>query len=584
MNKGAVHALLLLFLCIVTLVNAQSEEKRATCPGGGNCNGRGTCTDDGKCICKTGFAGDDCSYTITALTSGTILPSQKVARTQWMFYSINTTTGQGLRIQVNQTVIGGDADVYILRGTYPTRSNYDQKDTSTNTAMTLIVDDAGKNIWYIGIHGFLETTFSISAVVSGNLCADLNGCNGHGRCVAASQCSCNAGWSGADCSRAITTISLDNPVQGTLSRGEWIYYLLPLTSNNFLQFHVIETSSGGDIDLYLKFEAIPTMYSFDYKDISVQREFTLNITEPSLGNWYGGVYGFRNTSFTLTAKAGTSCPTRCSNHGTCSGSNCACKAGFSGISCENMRDDLTVGISQSGFVSNEAWNYYHIKPNTERNLQINVKQISGGDCDLYAKPGAVPTQTDYSARDIGTTSEFTLTISNPSDELWYLGVFGYSDCEYTITVVVNSVCPGNPACSGHGNCVAGLCVCSSGYNGVDCSQNGNHLANGISVSSHTLPDLGWEYYSFDVVNSTYLAIDLKEKGTSGFVWLYVSKGQVPTLRTYDYSSKDTNSKFHRLRISLGSAQTGTFQIGVYGNPFADRGPLSYSLAAWYTPF
>jgi len=508
----------------------------------------------------------------------------KVPRLQWLFYYINTTSGQGLTVQVNQTVIGGDADVYMLRGNYPTRSIYDKKDTTISTSITIIVDDAGKNTWFIGVYGFLETSFTISAAVTGSLCADLNNCNAHGRCVGLRQCTCEAGWSGADCSRAITTITLGNPVQGTITRGDWTYYLLSLTANNLLQIHVKETTTTGDLDLYVKYDALPTTYSFDYRDITVLHDFYLNITEPALGNWYIGVYGFRNTTYTLTATAGMSCPTRCSGHGTCRGADCDCRTGFSGVSCENMGPDLTWGIAQAGFVSNAAWNYYHVRPNTGRNLQINVRQVSGGDCDLYAKAGALPTKLDYSARDVGTMQDFTLIISNPSDEMWYLGVFGYSDCEYTITALVNSVCPGSPACSGHGNCVAGVCLCATGYNGVDCSQNGNMLSNGVSVSSNTLPDLGWEYYSFNVINSTYLAIDLKERGSTGFIWLYASKGQVPTLRAYDYSTKDTNTKFHRLRISFPVAQTDTWQIGVYANPFAGRGPLSYSLAAWYTPF
>jgi len=471
----------------------------------------------------------------------------------------------------------------MLQNEVPTRSKYTKRDSTTDPNYAIVIDDAGTANWYIGVYGFLETTFTITATISGE-CADLNNCNGHGQCVGTRQCRCDAGWSGTDCSKGVVTISLNSPVQGSVVRGEWSYFQITITHNNLLRIIVNETTDNGDVDLYVKYDAIPTLWSFDYRDTTVQRNVVLNITEPSLGTWYIGMYGYRNTSFMLTVSTASSCPSQCSLHGTCQGSSCNCDTGFSGIACENMNNELTFGRAQHGFVADAAWNYYRVRPNTGHNLQIFVRTVLGGDCDLYAKAGSEPTKTDYSARDVGVQANFTLTIENPGDAVWYLGVFGYSACEYYITVKVDAVCPGNPPCSTHGSCIGGTCLCDQGFSGIDCNKRDNSMLNGASTQSTTLPMLGWEYYTIDVVNTTYLAIEVKELASTGFVWLYGSKGQSPTLRRYDYSSKDTNSKFHRLRITFDSPQTDTWQIGVYGNPFADRGTFPYSLAAWYTPF
>merc|ERR1712107_91789 len=59
-------------------------------------------------------------------------------------------------------------------------------------------------------------------------------CSNQGTCNAG-RCECNAGFAGADCSIAVTTLTIgsSSPVSGSLSADGWIYYMFqPDTSKN----------------------------------------------------------------------------------------------------------------------------------------------------------------------------------------------------------------------------------------------------------------------------------------------------------------------------------------------------------------
>jgi len=112
------------------------------------------------------------------------------------------------------------------------------------------------------------------------------------------------------------------------------------------------------------------------------------------------------------------------------------------------------------------------------------------------------------------------------------------------------------------------------------------LANGVSrIGSVNSTGLGrWQYYQFNIVNTTFVTVVVKETVTSGFVWLYASKDSTPDLRDYDYSDQGTNSMFHRIHIPFDSPTTDTYFFGVYSNPFSNVQITPFTIAAWYSPF
>jgi hypothetical protein len=73
------------------------------------------------------------------------------------------------------------------------------------------------------------------------------------------------------------------PTAGTVARGNWNIYQFTLTASQLVKIVVNETSTGGDVDLYIKLNTVPTLYSYDYKDTSVIKNFEIDILEPALG-------------------------------------------------------------------------------------------------------------------------------------------------------------------------------------------------------------------------------------------------------------------------------------------------------------
>lgn len=98
-----------------------------------------------------------------------------------------------------------------------------------------------------------------------------------------------------------------------------------------------------------------------------------------------------------------------------------------------------MGAVYTGFVSRLSWNYYHFTAYSQRNLVVTVRQTnSSQDCDGYIQSGKRPTTSDYAIVDTGTRSTFNMTIADPSQATWYIGIYGYTSCTYRISIGLSS--------------------------------------------------------------------------------------------------------------------------------------------------
>jgi len=246
----------------------------------------------------------------------------------------------------------------------------------------------------------------------------------------------------------------------------------------------------------------------------------------------------------------------------------------------------------SGYVGNNAWNYYHITADTANNLVVTAARTSSsGDCDLYVRAGAKPTRFDYQYLDISTRVVANVTIINPQAETWYIGVFGWYPCEYVLYVQESVACDCASTLNGHCDTNSSICNCNAGWVGTACDVAVTTLTSGVPVRNNRIQTDQWAYYLINASNSSAFSLSLKEQDTTGLTWVFIDHNQFPTFTNYDYSDKNAHSQVHQISYYRNEPETGSIYIGVYGSPYIFSDPNSgknitvlYDIVAWVSDF
>jgi len=554
----------------------------AACPN--DCSRHGTCTTASVCQCESGWAGEDCSIPDVALTSGSAVHAA-VATKAWQYFHIQAISQMSdLVIEVNQTGISGDCDTYVRLGNYPTRLTFDYRDISSKK-QTRITIAQPKGMYYIGVYGFIGGEFDIVAYVKSDC---KNDCSNHGVCDShTSMCTCNSGYAGDDCSIPIISMVNETVYSGVVERGTMNYYSF-LGSGNTLIFTVVQTGEASeDCDLYVSSVQIPTLTNFEFRDTTTAKNFSLKVADAKPSVYYLGVYGFQKCSYNIKATATNQCPNQCSgtSHGICPQGTtvCQCEAMFAGSACESMTTMITYDNVYSGYVDENMWNYYNIKPDQSSNVVVSVNQTSPDmDCDLFIRKDENPTRFLFNYRDISAQQNFSITIENPSFSFYYIGVFGYKPCSYSLKVQSSRNCPNSCTNPTHGYCQQGHCICQDGWTGEDCSIPNNLITIGSTLSS-TLYAGNWSYYSVAVKADYEVTILMRELDSDGFLWLYESRDPSPSMVLYDYADTESNTATHRIVFKPESDMIA--HIGVFASPFT-RPDVSYGfkLVVWQASF
>jgi hypothetical protein len=130
-------------------------------------------------------------------------------------------------------------------------------------------------------------------------------------------------------------------VTGHARTGDLIIYRLDYSNPALGNSQTWRLTQGvnGDCDLYVRYNSAPTLFYWDYANVSSASETTVSFqtTTAQRGFWYAGVYGFAECDYTLRVDSNTRCPNSCSNRGQCNNAVCACQSGFSGSGCETSK-------------------------------------------------------------------------------------------------------------------------------------------------------------------------------------------------------------------------------------------------------
>jgi hypothetical protein len=101
---------------------------------------------------------------------------------------------------------------------------------------------------------------------------------------------------------------------------------------------------------------------------------------------------------------------------------------------------LTTGQTVNGYVEENAWNYYNYVTSSMNALTITISQrTADADCDVFVRRGQLPTRFSFDYSDLSQSQTTVVSIPDPGQATWYIGVFGWSDvCIYNITATTSS--------------------------------------------------------------------------------------------------------------------------------------------------
>gem|GEM_PF-1450909 len=216
--------------------------------------------------------------------------------------------------------------------------------------------------------------------------------------------------------------------------------------------------------------------------------------------------------------------------------NTATSSDYTFTTSANASDvvSLTDGVAKTGSISaaKDAKNYSLVVPAGKTQLKVELTGPSGTDFDLYAKLGAKPTTSAYDYRSIGSTSNETITVTNPSAGTWYFMVYSYSGSgTFTIKATTSTS-----------------------------QTNVTQLTDGVATTGSLSGTGNGKYYSITIPSGkAQLKVELTGPSGADFD-LYVKLGSTPTTSTYNYSGTTSSASE---TISIANPAAGTWYIYVY---------------------
>jgi vibriolysin len=227
-----------------------------------------------------------------------------------------TGTGDSGGVHTNSGIANLAFKLMVTGGTHPRSKTTVVVPALNATAMTSL--DMGAKIWYRALTVYMNSSTNFLGARNATVQAatDLYG--------AAAADSVNKAWDAVGAPAPAATAVLTNGVATTgigASTGSWKHYKINVPASQ-TKLEIIMSGGTGDGDLYVKFGSQPTSSSYNYRPYLSGNNETVNVTNPSAGDWYISIYAyqtFASVSLKATYSGGTTTPTCTSVSGSLTG-------------------------------------------------------------------------------------------------------------------------------------------------------------------------------------------------------------------------------------------------------------------------
>ncbi|MBT5230954.1 MAG: hypothetical protein HOM11_11845 [Methylococcales bacterium] len=191
-----------------------------------------------------------------------------------------------------------------------------------------------------------------------------------------------------------------------------------LSSASDTSIEVILGDLSNDLDLYVKKGSVPTAQSYDCRPYTGGRTTeTCTFTNTGLTDYYISVNAYQGGSYSIQANltADTTEPT---------------PEPTPSPTIPAGTIELSANQAVSDSVSQGNWKHFAIV--TSSDINVVMDQLSN-DVDLYVRKEATPTAGAYDCRPYkGNTTTETCSISNTTETVVYISVYGYSSGNFRI--------------------------------------------------------------------------------------------------------------------------------------------------------
>eukprot|EP01100_Stratorugosa_tubuloviscum_P005357 TRINITY_DN239_c4_g1_i2.p1 TRINITY_DN239_c4_g1~~TRINITY_DN239_c4_g1_i2.p1 ORF type:complete len:1355 (+),score=536.88 TRINITY_DN239_c4_g1_i2:177-4241(+) len=420
------------------------------------------------------FGNIKCSYIVEAYTTSVqataITAGQRVSGTvrqdSWLFYSIDIGAPVFQFSLILEQIVG-DPDLYVAYNRFPQKTQADYFELSSANTAELNIPNANAT-WYMGIYGYSNSEFGLTVRII----------------------------------RAEPAVAILNSLySGSISKGEIFCVSVDINRDVSLSAIVTRISTGKELKVQISKEFCSNGYSYDAQSNADPRGEIL-IDRPSYEKYYVSLSTINdNVQYELT------------------------------VNTPAIQIIPIVNNMLSGSVTYKHWKFYsfNVVANGANNVTIILQQLQG-DPDIYVNPGKLPSYTELYDYDVSVSEYSVIQILYPQVGIWYIGIYGATDCTFTITILES-----------------------------DINSNIEYIRSGQIVSDRLLAH-NWRYFECYAASSNE---DLKIQMTAiqGDPDVYVSYALVPDNRRADYKNITTE---YVSEINIKNPTIGSWYIGIYG--------------------